>query len=132
MAKASNYLEDMILNYFLRNQQVTQPTNLYLALYKTNPTDADTGAEVVGGGYARQQISFTAPTQQSDKAVIGNATRIEFPTANAEWGEVAYFGIRDAREGGNLLVHGAFNKPTQIVEGNKFILDSGNLTVTMA
>ena len=112
MAKASNYLEDMILNYFLRNQQVTQPTNLYLALYKTNPTDADTGAEVVGGGYVRQQISFTA--------------------ANAEWGEVAYFGIRDAREGGNLLVHGAFNKPTQIVEGNKFILDSGNLTVTMA
>lgn len=132
MARASNYLEDMVLNYFLRNQQVTQPANLFLALYKTNPTDADTGAEVVGGGYARQQISFTAPAQQSDKAVIGNATRIEFPTATAEWGEIAYFGIRDARTGGNLLVYGAFNKPTNIIEGNKFILDSGNLTVTVA
>ena len=132
MARASNYLEDMVLNYFLRNQQVTQPGQLYLALYKTNPTDADTGAEVVGGGYVRQLITFTAPTQQSDKATTGNATRIEFPTATAPWGEIAYFGIRDSRDGGNLLVHGAFNKPTNIVEGNKFILDSGYLTVTMA
>ena len=132
MARASNYLEDLILNYFLRNQQVTQPSTLYLALYKTNPTDSDTGAEVIGGGYARQQTSFTAPTQQSDKAVTGNATRIEFPTATSEWGEIAYFGIRDARTGGNLLVYGAFNKPINIVEGNKFILDSGNLTITVA
>lgn len=131
MAKASNYLEDMTLNYFLRNQQVTQPTQIYLALYKTNPTDGDTGAEVVGGGYVRQLISFTAPTQTSDRATISNAARIEFPTATAEWGDVAYFGIRDSRDGGNLLIHGAFNKPTTIISGNKFIIEQGNLTISV-
>ena len=40
MAK-SNTSKQMVLN-FQRNQSVTQPTT-YLALYATNPTDADTG-----------------------------------------------------------------------------------------
>lgn len=131
MSRASNYLEDMTLNYFLRNQSVAQPTQLYVALYKTNPTDTDTGTEVSGGGYVRQSITFNAPTQQSDRATIANASRIEYPTATGQWGEVAYFGIRDSKSGGNLLVYGAFNKPTNIEEGNKFIIDVGNLTVSV-
>lgn len=129
--KASNYLEDMVLNYFLRNQSVTQPTQLYIALYKTNPTDADSGTEVTGGGYVRQSVSFGVPSQQSDRATITNLSRIEFPTASASWGEVAHFGIRDSRDGGNLLVYGSFNKPTVIEEGNKFIIDTGNLTISI-
>ena len=129
--KASNFLEDMVLNYFLRNQQVTQPSTIYLALYKTDPTDSDTGAEVTGGSYERQLVTFNPPSQQSGRGTITNATRIEFPTATSEWGEVAYFGLRNSKTGGNLLVHGAFNKPTQIVEGNKFIIDQGNLSVAV-
>lgn len=129
MAKASNYLEDLILNYFLRGQQVTQPTTLYVALYTTNPTDANTGAEVTGGGYARQKVTFTAPQQQADKAEVSNTTRVEFPVATGSWGDVAYYGICTASSGGNLLIHGAFNKPTAIVENNRFIIEQGNLTV---
>ena len=132
MARASNYLEDRVLNYFLRNQQVTQPSTLYLALYKTNPTDADTGAEVTGGAYERPVIAFTSPTQQSDKATISNSTRIEFQTSTSSWGEIAYYGIRDAKTGGNLLVYGVFNKPTMINEGTKFVVEQGNISVTMA
>lgn len=130
MSRASNYLEDMVLNYFFRNQSVTQPSTLYLALYKTNPTDGDTGAEVTGGAYERQIITFTAPSQQADKATITNASRIEFATATSTWGEFAYYGIRDAKTGGNLLMHGVFNKPTTINEGNKFIVEQGNISLT--
>ena len=131
MSKASNYLEDMTLNYFLRGQTVNRPTSLYLALYTTNPTDADTGAEVVGGGYTRQSITFTAPTQQADRATTANATKIEFPLPLSDWGEIAYFGIRDARDGGNLLLHGAFSKPMEIKEGNKISIEAGNLTISV-
>lgn len=131
MSKASNYLEDATINYFLRGQSVSRASQLYVALYKTDPTDGDTGAEVVGGGYARQPITFGQPTQQSDRAVSTNTDRIEFPRSTNSWGEVAYFGIKDAREGGNLLVYGAFNRPIEITEGNKFIIETGNLSVSV-
>lgn len=131
MSKASNYLEDATINYFLRGQTIARPTQLFVALYKTSPTDSDTGAEVVGGGYIRQPVTFGQPTQQSDRAVSTNTERIEFPTSTNAWGEVAYFGIKDARDGGNLLVYGAFNRPIDITEGNKFIIDIGNLSVSV-
>lgn len=115
--RASNYLEEAILNYFFRNQSVSKPTVLYLALYKTNPMDSDTGLEISGGGYVRQVVTFSAPTQQGEKGVIANSNTVEFPQATNDWGEIAYFGIRDAREGGNLLTYGTFNKPQTITEG---------------
>lgn len=131
MSKASNYLEGLIIDYFFRNQQVTQPSQIYLALYKTNPTDADTGAEITASGYERQKVNLTAPTQKSDLAVTTNNERIEFPRATSDWGEVAYFGVRDAKTGGNLLTYGAFNKPVKIVEGNQFVIDTNNLEINV-
>lgn len=79
MSKASNFLEDAVLNYFFRGESVTRNTNVYVALYMTDPTDSDSGTEVNGGAYARQLVSFGAPTQQSEQAVIANNDRIEFP-----------------------------------------------------
>lgn len=132
MSKASNWLEDQIANYFFRAQQVTQPTQLYLALYTTNPTDADTGTEVVGASYSRRLIGFSAPTQQNDKGVISNSARIEFPRATGSWGEISYFAIRTAASGGNMLTYGSFNKPTTINDGDQYVIEAGNLTVSIS
>lgn len=130
--RASNFLEEAILNYFFRGQAVSRPTNLYLALYKTNPTDSDTGSEVTGGGYARQVVSFNAPSQQGDRGTITNANSIEFAQATGDWGEFAYFGVRDAKDGGNLLVYGTFNKPQTVNEGTQFAIKQGDLSVSVA
>lgn len=130
--RASNYLEEAILNYFFRNQSISKPTVLYVALYKTNPTDSDTGSEVNGGGYQRQAVTFDAPSQQGERGVIANTNTVEFPQATNEWGEIAYFGIRDAREGGNLLTYGTFNKPQTITEGTQFAIKQGDLTISVA
>ena len=86
MAQASNYLEEAILNYFFRNQAVAQPTAIHLALYINDPTDADTGTEVSGGGYARKQVTFGTPAQTGDKGVISNNAKIEFDIATTDWG----------------------------------------------
>ena len=131
MAMASNWLEEGILNYFFRNQSVAQPTNVYLALYLNDPTDADTGTEVSGGSYTRQQVTFDSPTQTGDKGVIANNQKIEFPIASADWGQVSHWGLRSASTGGNLLCRGSFSKTETILEGNRFTIETGNLQVTM-
>ena len=45
MAEMSNYLENALINATLRNTGYTSPTTVYLALYTTDPTDADAGDE---------------------------------------------------------------------------------------
>lgn len=128
---ASNYLEEAILNYFFRGQTVQQPARVYLALYINDPTDADTGTEVTGGGYARQQITFGNPTQVGDKGVITNNAKVEFDIATENWGKVTHWGIRTAQTGGQLLCRGAFSRMEDVLSGHRFTVGEGNLTVTM-
>lgn len=102
----SNYLENILINLILRNTPFTQPATVYLALYTSDPTDADTGMEVSGGSYARQAVSFSAPTD----GATSNSADIVFPEASALWGWIGWFGIRDALTAGNLLFHGRFTQ----------------------
>jgi hypothetical protein len=75
MSEMSNYLEDALINVTLRNTAYTTPTTVYLALYTTDPTDADTGTEVSGGSYARQAITMGAPSN----GVSVSSADISFP-----------------------------------------------------
>ncbi len=106
----------------------TSPTTTYLALYTTDPTDADTGTEVSGGSYARQAITFGSPSNGAST----NSAAIEFPQATADWGIIAYVGIRDAVTSGNLLYHTALDSSKTINNGDIFKITSGNLSVTLA
>lgn len=124
----SNYLENALINATLRNTTYTSPATAYLALYTTDPTDADTGTEVSGGSYARQAITMGAPSN----GVSTNTVAIEFPQASAAWGTVAYVGIRDALTTGNLLYHTALDVSKAIDVGDIFKIAIGSLSVTLA
>lgn len=128
MAEMSNYLENALINATLRNTTYTSPATAYLALYTTDPTDADTGTEVSGGSYARQAITMGAPSN----GVSTNTVAIEFPQASAAWGTVAYVGIRDALTTGNLLYHTALDVSKAIDVGDIFKIAIGSLSVTLA
>lgn len=128
MAEFSNYLENALINATLRNTAYTSPTTVYLALYTTDPTDADTGTEVSGAAYARQSITFGAPTD----GVSTNSAAIEFPQAGGSWGTVAYIGIRDASTAGNLLYHSPLTASKTIATGDVFRVAAGSLSVTLA
>jgi hypothetical protein len=128
MAEMSNYLENALVNAVLRNTAYTSPTTVYLALYTSDPTDADTGTEVSGSAYARQSITFGAPSN----GVSTNSAAIEFPQATGSWGTVAYVGIRDASTAGNLLFHTALDASKTIATGDVFRVAIGSLSVTLA
>jgi hypothetical protein len=128
MAEISNYLENALINGTIRGTTYTAPATVYVALYTTDPTDADTGTEVSGGSYARQSVTFASPSNGSSAS---NAD-VTFPQATANWGTVAYIGLRDADTGGNLLYHTALDASKTIETGDIFKIASGNLTVTLS
>ena len=128
MAEMSNYLENALVNATLRNTSYTSPATVYVALYTTDPTDADTGTEVSGNGYARQSVTFSAPSN----GATSNSAAVEFPQATGSWGTVAYIGIRDASSGGNLLYHTPLDASKTIATGDVFRIAIGSLTVTIS
>ena len=128
MSEMSNYLENALINGTLRATTYTAPTTVYLALYTTDPTDADTGTEVSGSAYARQSITMGAPSN----GVSTNSAAIEFPQATGSWGTVAYIGIRDALTTGNLLYHSPLDTSKTIDTGDIFKIAVGSLSVTLA
>ena len=128
MAEISNYLENALINGTLRGTTYTAPTTTYLALYTSDPTDADTGTEVTGGSYVRQAITFSSPSN----GVTSNSSAIEFPQATADWGIISYVGIRDAVTSGNLLYHTPLDASKTIANGDIFKITSTNLSVTLA
>lgn len=128
MAEMSNYLENALINVTLRATSYTAPTTVYLALYTTDPTDADTGTECSGTSYARQSITFGAPSN----GVSTNSAVIDFPQAGGAWGTITHIGIRDALTTGNLLYHSPLDTSKTIATGDVFRVASGSLSVTLA
>lgn len=128
MASLSNYAEDKLNDHLLGTTAFTMPATVYLALYTTDPTDADTGTEVSGGAYARQTIAFSA----SSGGAASNSADVTFPVATANWGIVTHIGLRDASTGGNLLAHGALSTSKQIDTDDQFVMPSTDLTSTLS
>ncbi len=128
MAEMSNYLENALINGTIRGTTYTAPTTIYVALYTSDPTDADTGTEVTGGSYARTSVTFGAPSNGASL----NTTAVEFPQATADWGTVGWIGLRDASTSGNLLYHTPLDVSKTISNGDIFKIAIGSLSVTLA
>jgi len=128
MAEFSDFLENALINAVLRNTTYTSPATVYVSLYTTDPTDADTGTEVSGGSYARTAVTMGAPSN----GVSTNSADVTFPTATASWGTVTHIGIHDASTSGNLLFHTPLDTSKTIDSGDIFKIASGNLSVTLA
>ena len=127
MAEMSNYLENALINVTLRATSYTAPAAVYVGLYTTDPTDANTGTEVTGGSYARTAVTFGAPSN----GVTTNSGAVTFPTATGTWGTVGWIGILDAATSGNLLYHTPLTASKSITSGDIFTISIGNLSVTL-
>ncbi len=127
----TDYLENALINAVLRGIPYTSPSNVYVGLFTTSPAEDGTGGvEVTGGSYARQVISFTAPSQLSGGAFTSNASTISFPVATSGWGTITTIGIFDDANAGNLLYVGPAGTPKTVATGDQLTFPTGALTVT--
>jgi hypothetical protein len=130
VSDASNYLEDALFNHVFRNIAMSSPATVYVALF-TAVTDAEagTGTEVSGGSYARQPVTFGAPSDGAGS----NSGVITFPTATANWGTVTHAGIFDALSGGNPLTAIKALAASKVVNsGDIFRFPAGDIDVSVA
>lgn len=130
MSALSDYAEQAILNHLLRNDPLTSPTTVYLALYTTNPTDDGSGSEVADSGYAREAVTFGAPSTSDGGYLVANDGTVEFGAVADGSITISHFGIFDASTAGNLLVHGAFTTSRTLETDDIPTVAAGAVTVT--
>jgi hypothetical protein len=126
MSNIANFLANELIDHFLRNASYSPAATVYLALYTTDPTDADSGSECSGGSYARESVAFDAAGSRT----TANTSDITFTEATASWGTVSHVGVRDALTVGNLLAHGAVTVSKPIGSGDTAKVAAGELDFT--
>lgn len=124
----SNYAENELLDHILGTGALAMPAQVYAALYTSDPTDADSGAEVAGGSYGRQAVDFDAAAGGATQ----NAAEVVFPVATADWGTITHIGLRDALAGGNLLWYGPLTNPKLIEADDQLRIADGELDISLS
>lgn len=126
MSQLSDYLENALINEVLRNTNYTPPATVYLALFTTATTDAGGGTEVTGGSYARQAITFGAPSNGTST----NTGAVSF--SNMPAATVTHAAIMDASTAGNMLFHGALTASKTVGAGDTLTFAAGDISAALA
>lgn len=125
MSGKTNYLETNILNHVLRNTAYSSPTTVYVGLFLVAPDETGGGTEVSGGAYARQAVTFTAPSPDS----CANDADVTFPTATSNWGTIVAFALFDQSSGGNMLYFANLTASRDVLTSDQFRFPSSQLVV---
>lgn len=130
MSALSNYLEERIVEHFLRNNAVSSPATVYLALFESDPNEDASGTETSYANYARQATAWTAMDAQGQTK---NSGAIAFPAnGNASASVTAtHAALFDAASGGNMLLHGPLSSPKTLAVGDVLSFQANALALTL-
>lgn len=122
----SNYLANELLDHVLRNSAYTPPATVYLALFTVMPdVDGAGGTEVSGGSYARQPVTFGAPSG----GVASSTAAITFPSMPAA--VVIGAALYDAVSAGNMLHFGPWGSYSSIAATTDFVVAVADVVAVM-
>jgi hypothetical protein len=135
MAHFSDYMEDKIVNAILRGQSLVAPSTIYVALFTSDPTDANTGLELADSNYARVDAAlgdavstgWTAPSNGQ----TSNAKLLQFPPIADGTVTITHVGLFDAATGGNLLFHNALTSTKTLEIGDVLSYDIGAINIAI-
>lgn len=106
-------------------QPSADPGNFYVALYTTDPTDADVGTEATYTGYARKSIVRSAVGFDVVDNLVSNALAILFDEATAGSETITHWALRTALAGGDLLIHAPLDTARLVNAGTKLNIAVG-------
>ena len=124
--------EHLALDLLFRNA-ATPPSGIYLGLTTAAISDTDdltTITEVDDGNYARQSVTFTAPSQVSEKGTIYNDSDVQFgPWDTNEDGDISHAFLTDAGSGttGTLIAWFALAETKSPLSGETLTINADDL-----
>ena len=139
MSAFSDHLEEGILEHTLRGNPLSTPSNIYVALFTSDPTDANTGTEVSDSSYLRQDAAkggtidsgWTAPTPSGDGTMSSNAKLLQFPPIADGTVTITHYAIYDAQSGGNMLYHAPFTTAKTLEINDVLSIDVGGIEIVL-
>lgn len=138
MSAMSDYLEAAVANAALRGTTFTAPSQAFLALCTSAPSEAVGGNinETTYSGYARVGLgtpsaAWTAPTTAG---LVANVNTITFPAhAGGASATITHWALLDGSGGGaNLLFSGAMTTPKTIEPGDVPSFPPSSIQLTFA
>ena len=139
MASLSNYLQNSLINYLLRDGIWSKPSEIAVCLLTSPASPSDTGSlsgkEVINGnGYSRQVVPVSDSSWQVPTiGITSNIPTISFPTATGSWGTVVGAALVDNSTygSGNLLLFGTLSTQKVISQNDTFKFDPNSLIWTI-
>jgi len=105
-ATTSDFLHHYQMKKLFHGIDWTNLTNIYVALFTTNPNlDGTGGVEVTtsGSNYSRQAVAVGLAQWNVNGLEYSNANDITYGVPSSTWGVIVGAGLYDAATGGNLL-----------------------------
>jgi hypothetical protein len=114
--------ENKVLKCLFKAENLTAPTETWVALYPTAPTRTTTGTEAAYTGYKR--IKNTAANwtltegTETEPAFLKNAAELKFPECTGSESEVEAVGIVTAESAGEQIAVGTLPEKKKITTTN--------------
>lgn len=117
-----------LLDLILRQDNILNGAR-WLALSTTPWSDAGSGgSEPTDSAYARQIVTMTVSGRSSD---IQNSNTITFPTANEDWGTIAYWAIFTGSSTGTIRMTGTLDVSRVCNAGDSIVITPGQIDFTI-
>lgn len=121
----TNYAENALLDALVGTASYSAGTPIKLALVTVNGSDSAAGTEVIGGSYARQNITFNA----ASGGTISNDSTINFTGMPG----ATVVGIELWNSAGtNRLAYGLLSSSKTTGTGDTLQFASGSITLSLA
>jgi hypothetical protein len=128
MSDFSNYVESEIVSWMFKGEDMpVSHGDVYVALHTSDPTDSGEQNEVSAASYTRIQTATTDWTQTDN--TFENASDVEYPQAQENWGTVSHFSLWDGPDDtDNALAQSSVAAAREIRSGDVAIFRQGTLT----